>query len=165
MNRMDWDSLPKTLQDAVRMTCKLQMHYISIDSLCIFQDNGDDWETEAANTGAIYEASLLTISASVASNSTHGIFARRPQPSEVLGTDRSGNPCFAPVRKIVDVLRPGGGTWSSARRGRRSSPSAGSDLQEEPAAGAVWCRRTAAHERQIDAQRPGAGLWEAHLPA
>lgn len=34
--------LPKTLQDAVIITCKLGFRYIWIDCLCIDQDDPDD---------------------------------------------------------------------------------------------------------------------------
>jgi hypothetical protein len=37
-------SLPKTFQDAVLMTRRLGIRYLWIDSLCIIQDDGDDWD-------------------------------------------------------------------------------------------------------------------------
>ncbi|KAH9204785.1 heterokaryon incompatibility protein-domain-containing protein, partial [Leptodontidium sp. 2 PMI_412] len=92
MGGIKWESLPKTFQDAVTITRKLRMQYIWIDSLCIVQDDADDWETEAANMGAIYEASLLTISASIASNPNHGIFSHRLQPNKICGGPKSDIP-------------------------------------------------------------------------
>ncbi|KAH6706391.1 heterokaryon incompatibility protein-domain-containing protein [Leptodontidium sp. MPI-SDFR-AT-0119] len=101
MGGIKWESLPKTFQDAVTITRKLRMQYIWIDSLCIVQDDADDWETEAANMGAIYEASLLTISASIASNPNHGIFSHRLQPNKICGVDNNGNEYSVFVRKMV----------------------------------------------------------------
>lgn len=84
---ISWESLQTTFQDAITITRRLGMQYIWIDSLCIIQDDGDDWEIEAANMGAIYEQSLLTISASIASSPTHGIFAHRQPTHEIESVD------------------------------------------------------------------------------
>ncbi|KAF1352652.1 heterokaryon incompatibility, partial [Lizonia empirigonia] len=40
--------LPKTFQQAVAVTRQLQIQYIWINSLCIFQDDLDDWSIQAA---------------------------------------------------------------------------------------------------------------------
>lgn len=101
MNGIKWESLPKTFQDAVTITRKLQMQYIWIDSLCIVQDDADDWETEAAKMGTIYEASLLTISASIASNPNHGIFSHRIQPNKICGINNNGDEYSVFVRQII----------------------------------------------------------------
>lgn len=91
LDGIEWASLPKTFQDAVTITRRLQVQYIWIDSLCIIQDDGDDWEVEAANMGAIYEASLLTISASTASNPDHGIFSHRIEANKAGVFDCDGD--------------------------------------------------------------------------
>lgn len=101
MDGITWKSLPKTFQDAVTITRRLGMRYIWIDSLCIVQDDADDWETEAANMGAIYEASLLTISASIASNPNHGIFSCRRQPKKICCVDNNGEKYSVFVRKMI----------------------------------------------------------------
>jgi hypothetical protein len=101
MDGIEWASIPKTFQDAVTITRRLQMRYIWIDSLCIVQDDGDDWEKEAANMGAIYEASLLTISASIASNPNHGIFSRRLPPHQICGVDSNGDKYSVFIRKMI----------------------------------------------------------------
>lgn len=43
-----FDSLPATLRDAVIATRALGFQYLWIDSLCIIQDDKDDWQREAA---------------------------------------------------------------------------------------------------------------------
>ncbi|OCK85602.1 HET-domain-containing protein [Lepidopterella palustris CBS 459.81] len=56
-------SLPQTFRDAIIVSRKLDVRYIWIDSLCIIQDNKNDWNTQAPEMAAIYSNSYLTISA------------------------------------------------------------------------------------------------------
>ncbi|KAI1123839.1 hypothetical protein F5Y10DRAFT_269680 [Nemania abortiva] len=42
-NSVPWDSIPRTYQDAIEITRKPQVDYIWIDSLCIIQDDLEDW--------------------------------------------------------------------------------------------------------------------------
>lgn len=55
-------TLPPTFHDAVAFTRRLGYRYIWIDSLCIVQDDPNDWEQEAAKIGLYYENSALTLS-------------------------------------------------------------------------------------------------------
>src|ERR1700761_1950673 len=41
------DNLPKNFQDAIILTRALGIQYIWIDSICIIQDNLEDWEIES----------------------------------------------------------------------------------------------------------------------
>jgi hypothetical protein len=63
--------LPRTFADAVIITRKLGVDYIWIDSLCIIQDEEDDWRRETALMEHIYGGSYLNIAAS-SSTSVHG---------------------------------------------------------------------------------------------
>ncbi|RYP71129.1 hypothetical protein DL771_005063 [Monosporascus sp. 5C6A] len=63
-----WDSLTKTFQDAVMVTKALGLRYIWIDSLCIIQDDNDDWEKEAALMGSVYNGAYVTIAANGSAN-------------------------------------------------------------------------------------------------
>jgi hypothetical protein len=67
-------TLPKTFRDAVSVTRALDIRYIWIDSLCIVQDDLQDWEQEAAKMASIYEGSFLTIAAVDSPNSNGGLF-------------------------------------------------------------------------------------------
>ncbi|KAH6616264.1 heterokaryon incompatibility protein-domain-containing protein [Boeremia exigua] len=64
--------LPRTFQDAVRITLRLGKALLWIDSLCIVQHDKKDWETEANKMGVIYENSFLTIAAISAENCEGG---------------------------------------------------------------------------------------------
>ncbi|KAM0159396.1 hypothetical protein ACHAQE_005080 [Botrytis cinerea] len=70
--------LPQTLHDAVILTRKLGEHYIWIDSMCILQDSGEDWEFEASNMASIYGSAVMTIVA--ASSSVYGGITNRRNP-------------------------------------------------------------------------------------
>lgn len=50
-------------------TRKLGYHHIWIDSLCIVQDNLDDWAREASHMGVIYREAVLVISVAVETKS------------------------------------------------------------------------------------------------
>jgi hypothetical protein len=63
--------LPKTFADAIEITRKLGVDYIWIDSLCIVQDDEDDWRRETALMEHVYGGSYLNIAAASAT-SVHG---------------------------------------------------------------------------------------------
>ncbi|KAI9743198.1 MAG: hypothetical protein M1818_003042 [Claussenomyces sp. TS43310] len=69
-----WVDPPKTFQQAIIITRKLGVRYIWIDSLCVLQDEIDDWEFESSRMCSVYENSYLTIAASHASDSNGGCF-------------------------------------------------------------------------------------------
>ncbi|KAF1847863.1 HET-domain-containing protein [Cucurbitaria berberidis CBS 394.84] len=73
------ETIPKTFKDAILVCRKLGMPYLWIDSLCIIQDDKDDWERESGHMGSIYYDSTLTIAATDSPDSSRGLFIpRRP---------------------------------------------------------------------------------------
>ncbi|OCL03837.1 HET-domain-containing protein, partial [Glonium stellatum] len=109
-----WSSIPKTFQDAITITRRLELQYLWIDSLCIIQDDTTDWELESANMAAIYENSLLTISASLAANANQGCFSLRDPPYEVHGLGPNGQQYSVLVRKLMshDDLSVNAARWA-----------------------------------------------------
>lgn len=71
--------LPKTFKDAVKVCRALGIDYLWIDSLCIIQDQDsrEDWAAEAPKIGDVYGNSTLTIFASMAADSSEGLFRER----------------------------------------------------------------------------------------
>jgi hypothetical protein len=67
-------NLPKTFRDAVEVTRKLGFEYLWIDSLCIFQDDLDDWSHEASKMCEVYASAVCNIAATGATDSTQGLF-------------------------------------------------------------------------------------------
>jgi hypothetical protein len=78
LNDIALSSLPKTFQDAVTATRVLGFRYLWIDSLCIVQDNKDDWKRQSQMMATIYQNAVITLAASAASDSTQGLFFPRP---------------------------------------------------------------------------------------
>lgn len=56
-----WRQLPPTISDAVKLCYKLGFQYLWIDSLCIIQDDHNDWLREASRMAGIYSRSALTL--------------------------------------------------------------------------------------------------------
>lgn len=85
-------SLPKTFQDAVRVTRELGILYLWIDSLCIIQygDHGKDWKDESRQMESIFSAAYCTIAATAAINSDAGFLKRDINPDSVYVHDASG---------------------------------------------------------------------------
>lgn len=78
-----WDTLPKTFQDALRLTSLLGFNFIWIDSLCIVQNDIEDWARESAKMADIYEYASLTLSATASAGDAYGCF------SDSFSTSRS----------------------------------------------------------------------------
>ncbi|KAF7920703.1 hypothetical protein EAE99_007997 [Botrytis elliptica] len=72
-----WKSLPKTFQDAITIVRTLDIRYIWIDSLCIIQDNPDDWNKQSVLMADVYANSYLNIAATGSSDSRGGCFRDR----------------------------------------------------------------------------------------
>lgn len=69
-------SLPPTFRDAVKVTRYLGQRYLWIDSLCICQDDVDDWARESAAMRSIYTCAYVTIAADRAGGNSDGFFTR-----------------------------------------------------------------------------------------
>jgi hypothetical protein len=72
---IQWKTLSKTFQDAVTITRRLSIPCLWIDSLCIIQDDLEDWKVESSKMLSIYSGAYLTIAADHAKNSEEGCFA------------------------------------------------------------------------------------------
>lgn len=71
------NEMPKTFRDTVCLARLLRIRYVWIDSLCIIQDDPDDWEQESAKMAEVYRESYLTIAASVAASDAKGFLHER----------------------------------------------------------------------------------------
>lgn len=78
---IDIDALPKTFRDAIYITRLLKIRYLWIDSLCIIQDDSEDWARESAKMASIYHQSYLTLAATSAKDGSEGLF--KPRDFEV----------------------------------------------------------------------------------
>ncbi|PVH81233.1 HET-domain-containing protein [Cadophora sp. DSE1049] len=77
MQGIDWESLPKTFQDAITIVRALGVRFLWIDSLCIVQDDILDWKRESVRMAVIYSNSYINIAATGASDSRGGCLRPR----------------------------------------------------------------------------------------
>ncbi|EXJ84419.1 hypothetical protein A1O3_05086 [Capronia epimyces CBS 606.96] len=70
--QINFCELPKTIQDAIRVTWGLKIHYLWVDSLCILQDEGEDQKNEFLQQAEIYSGAQVTIAASKSQNHREG---------------------------------------------------------------------------------------------
>jgi hypothetical protein len=71
------EALSKTFCDAIFIARGLGIFYLWIDSLCIIQDDPEDWRTESAPMSSVYGGSTLNIAASAARDGRVGCFFDR----------------------------------------------------------------------------------------
>ncbi|KAM6532642.1 hypothetical protein FALCPG4_005696 [Fusarium falciforme] len=61
LQRIKFASLSPTFQQAVKACRRLHIGHLWIDSLCIVQDDRDDWEREGSNMDNIYAGACVTL--------------------------------------------------------------------------------------------------------
>ncbi|CAI9634172.1 unnamed protein product [Alternaria burnsii] len=77
LDGIDIDELPLTFQQAIMLTKSLGVEYIWIDSLCIIQDDENDWANECTRMTSVYMNSFINIGANAAVDSRGGLFHER----------------------------------------------------------------------------------------
>jgi hypothetical protein len=88
---MPLSDMPKTFQDAIKFARHLQIRYIWIDSLCIIQDDPDDWSREAGRMMTVYSEAKVVIAADRSRDCHEGLFhVRNVLPSVVLELPKMG---------------------------------------------------------------------------
>jgi hypothetical protein len=77
-----WTDMPRTFQDAVSFTRKLDIAFLWIDSLCIVQDEFDktDWQEQSANMAKIYRQAYITLAATAAQDAGGGCYTPKDVP-------------------------------------------------------------------------------------
>jgi hypothetical protein len=96
--------LPQTFRDAIFVTRALSVQYLWIDSICIIQDDEQDWETESRLMEQIYSYAYVTIAASCASGTEDGFLKSRPA-RESVQMKRSDDFCFFLCDAIDDFSK------------------------------------------------------------
>jgi Heterokaryon incompatibility protein (HET) len=74
-------SLPQTFQDAIHFARRLaedkDIRYLWIDSLCILQNDKDDWDRESVQMHQVYSNSYCNLSATAATDCDPGLYFKR----------------------------------------------------------------------------------------
>ena len=73
--------LPKAIRQAIKLTRRLKIKYLWVDSLCIIQDNDWSWSTNAAIMDVIYGNAALTICAADNDSAKYGLKALNQKDS------------------------------------------------------------------------------------
>lgn len=73
-----FESLSKTFQEALLVTRRLGIEHIWIDSLCIIQDDENDWLRESEGMGSIYANAYITVAETSAADGNGGLDGVRP---------------------------------------------------------------------------------------
>jgi hypothetical protein len=68
---------PRTIRDAVHAVRALEIEWLWVDSMCIVQDDKEDWEREAKTMADVYRGCHLEIAALAASSNEDGLFSMR----------------------------------------------------------------------------------------
>lgn len=93
-NGFDVSKLPKTFRDAVRVTQNLGIRYLWIDSLCIIQENQEDWKFEAKRMQEVYAGAYCTVAATSAVDSKAGFLQRSVRSEYIHIQDPSGRQLY-----------------------------------------------------------------------
>jgi hypothetical protein len=78
------EQLPKTFRGTVLLARDLDIEYIWIDSLCIIQNDREDWHSEANSIAKVYKNAALVVAASDAKDSTEGLFITERSQKPVM---------------------------------------------------------------------------------
>lgn len=97
------NTIPPTFAEAMQIARDIKIPYMWIDSLCIVQDDLQDWQAEASQMDKIYGGSQLTIAAAQSQTSQDGCFPSRKWPVEESVFRRRGSDLV--VRHCFDDLR------------------------------------------------------------
>ncbi|KAF8854624.1 HET-domain-containing protein [Acephala macrosclerotiorum] len=121
-DRIVLESLSKTFRDAVHITQKLGIEYLWIDSLCIIQDDPEDWRKESTAMSEVYGNSYINIAASSARNGSEGCFYDNNERIERLQVKAKSwideQECFQTLEVVPNMMIQNSITWSAlASRG------------------------------------------------
>jgi hypothetical protein len=78
-NEIVWESLPRTIQDAIYLTRKFGYRFLWVDAVCILQDSPEDWQIESSRMRSIYSQAIVTIAAAASPTASGGVLSLRPE--------------------------------------------------------------------------------------
>ena len=103
LKAIDFIKLPNTFQDAITVTRSLGIHYLWIDSICIIQGPGGDFDSESRRMEDVFSSAYCVIAASRAAGQWGGFLRDRAESSRndfVTFNHSSGHPYY--VSRCLD---------------------------------------------------------------
>ncbi|KAI0112495.1 heterokaryon incompatibility protein-domain-containing protein [Nemania sp. FL0031] len=141
------EALPDTFQDAVTIVRALGLRYLWIDSLCIVQDDPEDWRNEAGRMAWVYRNAHLVLSATRASSDEEGFLSARPSSDNVAFSTRGTD---SPLTLTLLPSSPSGETsYLNAHA-----------VATEPLSRRAWCLQERYLARRILHYGTGQMIWE-----
>ncbi|KAL8383387.1 hypothetical protein RB595_006914 [Gaeumannomyces hyphopodioides] len=108
-----WDSVPRTIQDAVKLVREIGERHLWVDALCIMHDDPADVEAQIAGMGSVFRGSALTICACCGDGATHGLPGVEPetrkhtrQVVEMVGRHMIGSVMSSPHHSNARTPKP-----------------------------------------------------------
>ena len=101
--------IPRTFQDAIKVTRWLNFQYLWIDTLCVVQNDKEDWDTESSKMADIYSGAWMVIAASRAQDSDAGFLGLREGHRHLTLTSSTHASFPVHVRRNIDHNT----SWSS----------------------------------------------------
>lgn len=100
--RITWESLTSVFKDAIAVTRALGLRHIWIDSLCILQDDEEDFAFEASQMDLIYGEAYIVLAATRAPTGDWGLFYHRPRPHSISHQNKDGTLSTVLVRERME---------------------------------------------------------------
>ncbi|KAL2676525.1 hypothetical protein Neosp_010286 [[Neocosmospora] mangrovei] len=104
-DEIPWNALSTTFQDAIEFCLRLGLEFIWIDSLCIVQDDAEDWDQEAVKMATYYTNAHVTLAATAAPDGTVGLFPEphaEDQPLVLDGANERGEQYYLVARTSIN---------------------------------------------------------------
>lgn len=145
MRGLKTSRLPRIFNDVFQVAVKMGISYVWIDSLCIVQDDPEDWNREAALMIQIYRYAEFTVAAAAPPTKPDlGLF-RHGDPSDVLSVRLPG---------IVDPREDGTGQEVVVMKPQKET------YGESPLVSRGWCFQEREISRRIVHYTDTQVLWE-----
>jgi hypothetical protein len=87
-NGIHTSQLHQTIADAIHTVQQLDIQYLWVDTLCIYQDSDEDKSIELSRMATYYTGAAVTICAAVASDCTQGFLHHRREAAYSVGPIR-----------------------------------------------------------------------------
>jgi hypothetical protein len=115
MAAIPWGATPQTFRDVILFAIDMGVRYVWIDSLCILQGDGGDWQEESAQMWSIFSNAFLTVVAAAGSSPHSGFVNRSPSPHCRISLPPDEATEYADETDYCLRHRPGTKWWGTDR--------------------------------------------------